>query len=69
MAKAVTSKSRRQPKKVGDVVVKHGNAAEMGGFGHFRVGNEIARPTRLPDGTQVYSTPSGKTFIKKKMSP
>ena len=68
MAKVITSKSRRVPKQVGDVVVKHGNAAEMGGFKHMRIGHELARPTRTADGTQVYSTPSGKQFTIKPMS-
>lgn len=68
MAKIITSKSRRAPKQMGNVVLHAGNAAEMGGFKHFRHGNEIARPVILADGTKVYQTPSGKQFIIKKMS-
>lgn len=68
MAKVLTSKSRREPKRLGDVTVHHGNAAEMGGFKHFRVGHEIARPVTDSGGNQVYKTPTGKTFKIKKMS-
>jgi hypothetical protein len=68
MARIITSKSRRQPKQMGNVKLHSGNAAEMGGFKHFRAGHEIARPVTLPDGTQVFQTPSGKQFTIKKMS-
>lgn len=62
MAKIISSKTRRQPKKVGDVEVISGNAREMGGFKHFRVGHELARPTTLVDGTEAYVTPNGRKF-------
>lgn len=68
MAKIITSKTRRQPKKVGDVTILHGNAAEMGGFKHFRAGHELARPVKDNDGNQVYETPTGKKFKLTKMS-
>jgi hypothetical protein len=68
MARVITSKSRKVPKQMGDVVLKHGNAAEMGGFKHFRVGHELARPVLTADGTKVYSTPSGKQYVIKPMS-
>jgi hypothetical protein len=68
LAKIITSKSRRTPKKVGDVVVHHGNATEMGGFKHFRAGHEIAKPVNTADGDQVFQTPTGKQFKIKKMS-
>lgn len=68
MAKIITSKSRREPKQMGDVRVLSGNAPQMGGFKHFRVGHEIARPVTLADGTQVYQTPTGKSYVIKKMS-
>lgn len=68
MAKIISSKTRRQPKKVGGVNVHSGNAREMGGFKHFRHGNEIARPVTLADGTEVFQTPTGKQFTIKKMS-
>jgi hypothetical protein len=67
MAKIITSKSRRQPKQMGDVRLMSGNAHEMGGFKHFRVGHEIARPVTLADGTQVFQTPTGRSFTIKKM--
>lgn len=53
---------------VGNVAVLKGNAAEMGGFNHFRVGHEIARPTTLADGQQAFQTPTGRTFVIKKLS-
>lgn len=53
---------------MGNVAVLKGNAAEMGGFSHFRVGHELARPVTLPDGQQAFVTPRGRTFIVKKMS-
>lgn len=68
MAKIITSKTRKQPKKLGDVTVHHGNAVEMGGFKHMRMGHEIAKPTTAADGSQVFQTPTGKQFITKKMS-
>lgn len=67
MARIVTSKSRRAPKQLGDVNVHYGNAVEMGGFKHFRVGSEIARPSTTADGKQVFTTPSGKQFTLKKI--
>jgi len=68
MAKIITSKSRRAPKQMGNVVLHSGNAAAMGGFKHFRAGHEIARPVILADGTQVFQTPSGKQYTITKMS-
>lgn len=68
MAKIISSKTRRQPKQVGDVVVHSGNARELNSFKHFRVGNELARPVTLPNGTKVFETPTGKQFTIKKMS-
>ena len=68
MARIVRSKSRREPRKVGQTNVHYGNAPEMGGFKHFTVGHEIARPTTTVDGQQVYSTPTGKQFTIRKMS-
>jgi hypothetical protein len=53
---------------VGNVTVHKGNAADMGGFKHMRMGYELARPTVLPDGTQAFTTPTGKTYTLKKMS-
>lgn len=41
----------------------------MGGFGHFRIGHEIARPRILADGRKVYATPTGRTFTVTKLSP
>lgn len=67
MAKTLTSKSRRQPKVVGDVNVHHGNAVEMGGFQHVRAGHEIARPTVLTTGEKALVTPSGRTFRTRKI--
>jgi hypothetical protein len=54
---------------MGNVQLKHGNAHQMGGFKHMRMGHEIARPVALADGTQVYQTPTGKQYTIKKMSP
>lgn len=68
MARVITSKSRKPPKQVGDVIVKHGNAGELRDFKHFRVGHELATKSNLADGTQVYRTPSGKTYQIKPMS-
>lgn len=68
VAKIISSKNRRQPKRVGDVDVHSGNARELNGFKHFRVGNELAVPTTLADGTEVFQTPTGKQYKIKKMS-
>lgn len=68
MSKIITSKSRRAPTQMGNVVVKHGNAVQMGGFKHFRAGHELARPVTLPNGTQAFQTPTGKTYKITKMS-
>jgi hypothetical protein len=68
LARIITSKTRRAPQRLGNVQVHSGNAAQMGGFKHFRHGNEIARPVYLADGKQVYETPTGKQFTIKKMS-
>jgi hypothetical protein len=68
MAKIGMSKTRRPRKRVGEVAVAQGNAAEFGGFGHFYAGSDLAVPTRLANGTQVYQTNSGRTFTKKKLS-
>lgn len=68
MARILTSRSRRPVHKVGSVSVHHGNAVQLGGFKHFRSGHEMAIPANLPDGTAVYRTPTGKTFIIRKMS-
>jgi hypothetical protein len=53
---------------VGNVLVHHGNAAELGTFEHFRAGHEIARPGMTASGQKVFTTPSGKTFITRKLS-
>jgi hypothetical protein len=53
---------------MGDVTSVAGNAPQMGGFQHFRVGSEIARPVILTDGTKVFQTPSGKQFRTKRLS-
>jgi hypothetical protein len=68
VAKVISSKNRKQPKQMGDVRLMHGNAAEMGGFKHMRIGHELARPTLTADGTKVYQTPTGKQFVIKPMS-
>lgn len=64
----ITTKSRRQPKQVGNVNVMHGNAAQYGGFRHFRAGHELAVPATTADGEKIYRTQTGKTFRVKKMS-
>lgn len=53
---------------MGDVLVHSGNAPEMGGFKHFRAGNELAKPVYLSDGQRIYQTPTGRQFTIKKMS-
>lgn len=53
---------------MGKVLLHSGNASEMGGFKHFRAGHEIARPVTLPNGQQVFETPTGRKFLVKKMS-
>lgn len=68
MGKIISSKSRRQPRQVGDVNVHHGNAADMNGFKHFRAGHEIAKPVKTDDGSEVFETPTGKKFRITKMS-
>jgi hypothetical protein len=68
VARIITSRSRRQPKQLGNVTVHHGNASEMGGFDHFRAGHEIARPVTLVNGQKVFMTPNGKQFIIRKLS-
>ena len=68
MARILTSRSRRQVKRVGNVNVIHGNAANLGGFKHFRAGHELAVPVTLSDGRRVFRTATGKTFTITKMS-
>lgn len=68
MARILTSRSRRQVKRVGDVNVISGNAGQLNTFKHFRAGHELAVPATLADGKKVFRTPTGKTFIISRMS-
>lgn len=68
MGKIISSKSRRPRVQMGDVVSVRGDAPQMGGFQHVRVGHEIARPVVLADGTKVLQTPNGRQFRVKRLS-
>jgi hypothetical protein len=61
------ARGRKQPTKVGNTLVKSGNASKLGGFKHFRVGHELAVPVRGNDGSTVYRTKNGRQFRIKKM--
>ena len=68
MARVLTSRSRRAVRSVGGVNVLRGNAAQVGSFKHFRAGHELALPAYDVNGKRIYRTPTGKTFVIKKMS-